>query len=96
MFNKVSGKTCAVMMLVFAIAAPSIVNANINVRVAEPQGVTLAVNDIQLFAHDGSATISGQYVAFDDGVYQVQTALGVLRVAENRVRCEGAMCPRMR
>ncbi len=95
MFNKVSGKICAVVMSILAIVSPSVVSANIGVRVLEAQGATLEADYVQLIAYDGSATIAGRLLGYDDQTYHIETNLGVLRIAEKWVRCEGVLCPRL-
>lgn len=93
MSNKVSRKIITTIMSVFAIGSPSIVSANINVDMLEPRGVIVAIDHVQLIAHDGSATITGKFLSYDDGFYNIETPLGALQVAEKWVRCEGALCP---
>ncbi|WP_341366235.1 hypothetical protein [Yoonia sp. BS5-3] len=95
MFDKVSGTICSIMFSVFAIVSPSIVSANIGVPILETQGATIAADHVQLIAHDGSATVTGRFLGYEDHVYQIETELGVLRIAEKWVRCEGMMCPQI-
>ena len=48
---------------------------------------------VKLRAADGSIDLEGTFVEFADSHYVVDTPLGVLRVAEARVDCIGAICP---
>ena len=93
MFNKVNRKMNAILMAVLVVACPSVTSANIDVSILEPKGVIVAVDHIQLVAHDGSATITGKFLTYNDGFYTVETPLGPLQVSEKWVRCEGALCP---
>ncbi len=49
---------------------------------------------VQLEAIDGSMTIEGSLIGFQDGIYVVETAeLGVLRIKADGVNCTGLVCP---
>jgi phosphate transport system substrate-binding protein len=46
-----------------------------------------------LLSTDGTINIQGDLIAVVDEYYLLQTPLGDLRIAQNRVRCEGPGCP---
>ncbi len=49
---------------------------------------------IQLEANDGSMSISGQLLSYEDGMYIVETEeLGTLRIQAKSVTCTGLVCP---
>ncbi len=49
---------------------------------------------INLRSHDGSVSISGRLLAFEDGVYVIDASgLGVLRIDSADVDCRGPLCP---
>ena len=48
---------------------------------------------IALTSPDGIISLSGEFVAVEDGHFVVETGLGQLRVASDRVACEGSACP---
>lgn len=52
-----------------------------------------AAEDIKLTSQDGTINITGEFVAFEDNIYLIRTALGALRLSAERVRCEGSACP---
>ncbi|MFP7675481.1 substrate-binding domain-containing protein [Marivita sp. S0852] len=49
--------------------------------------------DVVLKSADGNVDLKGEFVDFTGTEYVIRTALGDLRVAAARVRCEGAACP---
>lgn len=49
--------------------------------------------EVALKSSDGTVNIVGEFVDFNEDHYVVRTALGDLRIAASRVRCEGADCP---
>ncbi|MGL6209864.1 MAG: phosphate ABC transporter substrate-binding/OmpA family protein [Paracoccaceae bacterium] len=49
--------------------------------------------EVALKSADGTVNLVGEFIEFKDDNYVVRTALGELRIAANRVRCEGADCP---
>lgn len=49
--------------------------------------------EVALKSSDGTVNIVGEFVDFAEDHYIVRTALGDLRIAASRVRCEGADCP---
>lgn len=55
--------------------------------------LSVLADDVTLTSTDGSVHVVGTFVELDNGNYVVRTALGDLRVAANRVQCEGAACP---
>ena len=58
-------------------------------------GVAPALADqVTLRSADGTVDLTGEYVDFNDNAYIIRTALGELRLSAERVRCEGAACPR--
>ncbi len=57
---------------------------------------TAAVADqVTLKSADGTVNLVGDFVDFVDDNYIIRTALGDLRIAASRVRCEGAACPQL-
>jgi phosphate transport system substrate-binding protein len=49
--------------------------------------------EVTLKSADGTVNLVGEFIDFKDDSYVLRTALGDLRVAASRVRCEGAACP---
>ena len=49
--------------------------------------------EVTLHFNDGSLSVSGEFLRFQDNVYTVSTELGDLNIAGSRVTCEGAICP---
>lgn len=49
--------------------------------------------EVALKSSDGTVNIVGEFVDFAEDHYVVRTALGDLRIAASRVRCEGDDCP---
>ena len=49
--------------------------------------------EVALKSADGTVNLVGELVEFKDDAYVIRTALGELRVAASRVRCEGEGCP---
>ncbi len=52
-----------------------------------------SAGEVALKSADGTVNLVGEFIEFKDDNYVVRTALGELRIAANRVRCEGADCP---
>ena len=50
-------------------------------------------SEVALKSADGTVNLVGELVDFKDDSYVIRTALGELRVAASRVRCEGESCP---
>ncbi len=49
---------------------------------------------VQLDAKDGTMSISGQLLSFENNVYTVETAdIGTLRIQADSVTCSGIICP---
>ena len=55
--------------------------------------VAVANQQVTLKSSDGTVNIVGDFVAFEDNNYVVNTGLGDLRISAARVRCEGEACP---
>ena len=55
-------------------------------------GIALA-QEVSLTSDDGVVSISGRLLAFEDGVYLVETSIGTLSVRADRVTCIGDACP---
>ena len=51
--------------------------------------------DVVLETNDGSTTISGKLMSFEDGFYTIKTALGNMRLSAERVSCDGDACPNL-
>ncbi|MCV2863751.1 phosphate ABC transporter substrate-binding/OmpA family protein [Defluviimonas sp. WL0075] len=49
--------------------------------------------EVALKSSDGTVNLVGELIEFKDDSYVIRTALGELRVAASRVRCEGDSCP---
>ena len=49
--------------------------------------------EVALKSADGTVNLVGELIEFKDDAYIIRTALGELRVAASRVRCEGDSCP---
>ncbi len=64
-------------------------------------GVTLALptvafaDDVQLKSYDGSTTMTGTLLGYEDSIYVLGTPLGELHIYALRMSCEGAACPSM-
>ncbi len=54
---------------------------------------TLLADQVTVSSPDGSITISGELLSFDDNVLVLNTELGELRLARQATICEGAACP---
>lgn len=54
---------------------------------------TAAAEPVSLIAHDNFSKVSGELLAYEDGIYLIRTALGDLRVKASSVECEGSACP---
>ncbi len=52
-----------------------------------------SAGEVTLKSADGTVNLVGEFVEFKDDNYVIRTALGDLRIAASRVRCEGADCP---
>ncbi|MEM8789064.1 MAG: phosphate ABC transporter substrate-binding/OmpA family protein [Pseudomonadota bacterium] len=52
-----------------------------------------AAADIRLTSKDGSVSVRGELVSFEDGNYVVNSVLGEITVAAALVTCEGEECP---
>ncbi|NJM83101.1 MAG: OmpA family protein [Tabrizicola sp.] len=52
-----------------------------------------SAGEVALKSADGTVNLVGEFVEFKDDNYVIRTALGDLRIAASRVRCEGADCP---
>ena len=50
-------------------------------------------DEVQLNYRHGSASITGDLVTYQEGIYKLQTVLGVLYVSARLVDCQGATCP---
>ena len=49
--------------------------------------------EVQLRSSDGTVNMTGEFVAFEDNSYIIQTAVGQMRLQANRVSCLGDACP---
>lgn len=56
---------------------------------------TGAAAEITLKSADGSTDITGELIDYSSDFYTIRTPLGELRISAERVRCEGAECPRI-
>lgn len=54
-----------------------------------------SAEDVQLDSLDGSMSISGAFVDYQDGRYTVDTPIGQILVSAFIVTCEGDVCPSM-
>lgn len=64
------------------------------IAMAAGLALPIAANaEVTLKSADGTVNVVGEFISFEDGTYIVRTLLGDMRVAANRVRCEGADCP---
>ncbi|MBL1436317.1 MAG: substrate-binding domain-containing protein [Rhodobacteraceae bacterium] len=50
---------------------------------------------VTLSAADGSSTITGEFIDFEDGFYTINTTIGQMRLPANTVSCAGAACPQL-
>ncbi|MCK0119255.1 phosphate ABC transporter substrate-binding/OmpA family protein [Loktanella sp. F6476L] len=74
---------------------PSVLSAAASLFVLATSPLTAQQNaPIQLEANDGSMSISGQLLSYEDGMYIVETEeLGTLRIQAKSVTCTGLVCP---
>lgn len=57
-------------------------------------GATMALSEnVTLTGKDGSTSIIGDLISFDNGVYVVQTAIGEMQVSASLADCAGPGCP---
>ncbi len=56
---------------------------------------TAWADEVTLKSADGTVNLMGDLISFSDDSFIIRTDLGDLRIAANRVRCEGAACPEM-
>ncbi len=52
-------------------------------------------DQVTLKSSDGTVNLVGDLISFAEDNYIIRTDLGDLRIAANRVRCEGAACPQV-
>ncbi len=55
--------------------------------------MSVLADEVTLKSADGTVNLVGEFVDFVDDNYVIRTGLGDLRIAANRVRCEGDACP---
>jgi len=55
-----------------------------------------AAQDVNLSSEDGSITITGTLLGFEEGFYEVNTAVGTMRISAEHVTCTGDPCPDLR
>jgi len=53
---------------------------------------TLA-DQVHLKSYDGSTDMTGEFLKYDAGTYELGTPIGTLRISAKLVACEGAPCP---
>jgi TRAP-type C4-dicarboxylate transport system substrate-binding protein len=56
-------------------------------------GTSLAAEDVTLLSPDGSISITGEFISYEDGAYVVDSQFGMVRVLGDQVNCTGAACP---
>lgn len=54
---------------------------------------TLSAEEVTLKSSDGLINMSGELLAFEDGVYTLRTQLGDINLTASQVICEGTACP---
>ncbi len=54
-----------------------------------------ATENVTLKAIDGSIEVEGNLIAFENGIYVINTPIGEMRMAADRVDCLGAACPNL-
>ena len=59
-----------------------------------PEGTVLELDSpvLRLTSLDGTSTVSGKLMAFQDGAYLLATDVGEIAIAADKVTCEGAGC----
>lgn len=55
--------------------------------------MTALAEEVQLHSHDGSTHMKGDLLRYQDGRYELDTALGVLLILARVVACEDDTCP---
>ncbi|MEO0918831.1 MAG: hypothetical protein AAFY31_17940 [Pseudomonadota bacterium] len=76
-YRKVAGTRVSAALLIAALTLPT----------------GAAAAEVALKSYDGSTRIVGEILAYGDGFYRVETALGALLISTNVVACEGSNCP---
>ena len=55
----------------------------------------VSAETVTLVANDGSTSITGDLIAYEDGFYVIVTRIGQMRISAARASCEGAGCPKI-
>jgi phosphate transport system substrate-binding protein len=53
-----------------------------------------AQSAVVLTSKDGSVSITGELLAFEDGFFNIRTSLGTMRIDGSRMNCDGDACPK--
>lgn len=49
--------------------------------------------EVHLKSYDGSTDLTGEFLNYHGGTYELGTPIGTLRISAKLVACEGAACP---
>ncbi|MEO0361522.1 MAG: substrate-binding domain-containing protein, partial [Pseudomonadota bacterium] len=52
-----------------------------------------SVAEVEIRTNDGSVSVKGELLSFTDGVYELETAVGVMRIPGDIAVCVGEECP---
>lgn len=54
---------------------------------------SLNAQEVEIRTNDGSVSVKGELLSFEDGVYELGTAVGVMRIPGDIAFCVGEACP---
>ncbi|MEO1725060.1 MAG: phosphate ABC transporter substrate-binding/OmpA family protein [Pseudomonadota bacterium] len=54
---------------------------------------TAQAGEVTLIAKDGSTAITGEFMAYEEGVFTLKTRFGVMRIDGDKTDCNGGDCP---
>ncbi len=55
----------------------------------------VSAQQVTLTSGDGSSSVTGEFVSFEDGFYTITTTIGAMRLPANSVSCSGDACPQV-
>lgn len=58
-----------------------------------PVTVHAQAQTVILSSKDGSVSITGELLAYEDGFFNIKTSLGTMRIDASQMNCEGDSCP---
>lgn len=60
-----------------------------------PVAVSAQAQTVILSSKDGSVSITGDLLAYEDGFFNIKTSLGTMRIDASQMNCEGDACPQL-